>query len=146
MRSTAGVLDGAGAGLSGLCLVHCLALPLLGSALPALAGLAESEWIHVAVVVLAAPVAAGSLLRPEPGARLSAPIAMLGIAGLSLLAFGAFGPPAAEPWASAAGGLTLASAHLANWRRRRLRAQACEMQAAAADPAAGGFPGPPGGG
>ncbi|WP_329636325.1 MerC domain-containing protein [Phenylobacterium sp.] len=119
-------LDGAGAGLSALCLVHCLGLPLVSSALPAIAGLAEAEWVDLAILALAAPVAIGSLLVPKSGLRPSAPVAGLGTAGLFMLALGAFGPAAMEHWASIAGGLALASAHLLNWRRRHIRLPTCQ--------------------
>ena len=118
MASKAAVLDSAGAGLSGLCLVHCLALPLVSLALPAVANLAEAEWVHAAVVALAAPIAAWALLGAGPGPRPPAGVILSGLAGLGLMAFGAFGPHEAERWASVAGGLALAGAHLANWRWR----------------------------
>ena len=44
--------DAIGIGLSGLCMVHCLALPVLLSLAPALAWM-ESEWTHLALAGLA---------------------------------------------------------------------------------------------
>ena len=38
--------DRAATALSALCIVHCLALPLLASVLPFLSVVAEAEWIH----------------------------------------------------------------------------------------------------
>lgn len=107
--------------MSGLCLVHCLALPVLSAALPALGALAEAEWVHVAILVMAAPTAALALLRPGHGLRPSRLSMALGGSGLALLVFGLVGPHAYEHWANVAGGLGLASAHIFNaWRRSRL--------------------------
>jgi hypothetical protein len=121
MRQAASALDGAAIGLSGLCLAHCLALPVLASALPLLGAWSEAEWLHVLFVLMAAPLAGLALLRPGHGLRPS-PIALpLGFAGLFLLAVGAFGPGAYERSATVCGGAALASAHLLNWRRRAKR-------------------------
>jgi len=109
--------------MSGLCLVHCLALPVLSAGLPALGALAEAEWVHLAILVMAAPTAALALLRPGHGLRPSRLGLTLGGSGLGLLAIGVVGPHAYEHWANVAGGLGLASAHIFNaWRRRRLDA------------------------
>ncbi|MDG2243738.1 MAG: MerC domain-containing protein [Rhodospirillaceae bacterium] len=49
-------LDASAIGLSGLCLIHCLALPVLTAVSPIAGVLAEAEWIHKLLVVLALPV------------------------------------------------------------------------------------------
>ena len=56
-------LDSAAIGVSTLCIIHCLALPLLVVALPALAVVAEVEWVHKALVLVAAPVSLFALTR-----------------------------------------------------------------------------------
>lgn len=101
--------------LSGLCLVHCLVLPLAAAALPLVGSWAESAWVHIGLVMIAAPVAARALLV---GRRAPAVIA-LGGGGIALLIFGAFGPHAAEHAATVAGSLMLVLAHLLNWRLGR---------------------------
>lgn len=104
-------------GLSGLCLAHCLALPLLVSLLPVAGAWAEAAWVHWLFVLLAAPVSLWTFLHPRTRAwRL---IGLAG-AGLALLVAGAAGFPTdkLETPLSVAGGLLLASAHLLNWRRR----------------------------
>ncbi|WP_413894670.1 MerC family mercury resistance protein [Pantoea ananatis] len=58
--------------MSGLCLLHCLALPLLAAALPLFGVWAEAEWVHVVFVAIAAPLAGLALWRghrrdPCPG-------------------------------------------------------------------------------
>lgn len=118
MRRTSAVLDGAGASLSGLCLAHCLAPPLLAAALPTLGGWAGPEWVHAAVVALAAPVAILALARPGHGLAPSPWLITTGILGLALMTLGAFGPSSSEEVASIAGGIALALAHILNWKRR----------------------------
>lgn len=54
-------LDRVGLSLSGLCAVHCLLLPLLLAALPLTAAHALHDWMHPALVLVAAPVGATAL-------------------------------------------------------------------------------------
>lgn len=117
-------LDGLGLGLSSLCLGHCLLLPLAAAGLPLLGAWAESHWVHVALVLIAAPVAGLSLFLSKPGQPRTPAVMGAGGAGLALLVFGAFGPEAAEHAATIAGSLMLALAHGLNWRRGRDRCAA----------------------
>jgi len=113
------VLDATAMGLSALCLAHCLLLPVAAAILPLLGVLADAEWVHWAMIALAAPVAVVAIApvfkaRPIPWA-----IPLLAVLGLSLLTVGVvelFGE-AAEVWLTTVGGVTLASAHVLNWRR-----------------------------
>ena len=113
-------LDASAVGLSALCLVHCLALPALALLLPVLGFWAQAEWVHVAFVLIAAPVAVLSFidlprLRPR-----SWPMTAAALVGLSLMIAGALGFPDAayERVLTVVGGLLLAGAHLTNWRHR----------------------------
>jgi hypothetical protein len=108
------LLDGSAIGLSGLCLVHCLALPVAAAASPLLGVWSEAEWVHLAFVLLAAPLSAAALVMARP--RRPAAI-VLALAGLVLLA-AALLFPEAETVMTVAGGLVLASGHLVNWRGR----------------------------
>ena len=111
------LLDASAMGLSGLCLVHCLALPVAAAALPMLGAWAHAEWVHAAFLAAAVPVSAFALLRS--GGWRAPRIATLAVAGLMLLAAGVMGWPR-ETWETAltvTGGLLLASAHVLNWRR-----------------------------
>lgn len=104
-------------GLSGLCLAHCLALPILASLLPIAGAWAEAAWVHWLFVVAAAPVSLGTFLLPGKRAPLLICLAAL---GLALLVSGAAGFPSHEfelPL-SVSGDLALAAAHFQNWRRR----------------------------
>lgn len=109
--------------LSGLCLLHCLALPLLAAALPLFGVWAEAEWVHVAFVAIAAPLAGLALWRGHRRDALPWPLWALAALGLLGLLAGAFGIPdeASETAMTVCGSLALASAHLWNWRRHRRR-------------------------
>lgn len=108
------MLDGSAIGLSGLCLVHCLALPLAAAVSPMLGVWSEAEWVHLTFVLLAAPLSAAALVMTRP----RRPAAMaLAATGLALLAAALFFHEA-ETAMTVAGGLILASGHLVNWRGR----------------------------
>lgn len=104
--------DIAGCGLSGLCLAHCLALPLLTTLAPMFGSVLEAEWVHWAFVALALPVAAFAFLRPTASMTVRA----LALLGLALLTAGAAEFPSheLETPVSVAGALLLASAHILN--------------------------------
>lgn len=55
-NASTSTLDASAIGLSGLCLIHCLALPVFTAVLPIAGTLAEAEWIHKLLVLLALPV------------------------------------------------------------------------------------------
>ena len=114
--------DAVAISLSGLCLAHCLALPLAAGFLPVLGAWAEAEWVHWAFVALAAPVSLWTLTRPQ-AKPLSPMTAGLAVIGLGLLVAGAAGYPDhdRETALTVVGGLALAAAHLINWRRQTHR-------------------------
>lgn len=119
-------LESAGACASMLCLVHCLAMPLLIAALPALGQvLPVSERFHLWVLAFAIPASGAALLVGRNRHGVQWPLA-LGAGGLLLLAIGALvlGEGAGETSATVAGSLLLAMAHIANWRLRRSCAMA----------------------
>lgn len=120
IRVGGGLVDIYAAGLSTLCLIHCLALPLLTSLLPLAGQLAESSLVHRALVLLAAPatlwVGWKSLLIKS-----SKVFVIVAFSGLGLLLLAAFIDalsPYEEPM-TIAGALLLASAHL--WHRAQIR-------------------------
>lgn len=116
------VLDLSALGLSGLCLVHCLALPVLALALPLLGAWVSAEWVHIVFVSLAAPIALAALVDWSTFRPSSWRLVGLAASGLSLMLAGALEIPAAawERPLTVAGGLLVACAHIANWRRRHL--------------------------
>lgn len=113
------VLDASAITLSGLCLVHCLALPALAVALP-LAGLwAEQEWVHQVFALSALPITVFAMTRPfHEGARTS--FILLAGSGLALLIGAAFieGLHDLETPLTVVGALLLATAHIRRWRRQ----------------------------
>lgn len=105
---------------SGACIIHCLAMPLLFAALPALSSvLPVSESFQLWMIGFAVPTSAVALFRGGVGRRGWAAL-WLGIAGLILLTIGAMvvSEGAHETTLTVAGALTLATAHIINWRRR----------------------------
>lgn len=116
MRTNSVVLDKSAIGLSGLCLVHCLALPFLAAFLP-LAGLvAEAEWVHKLFVLMALPITAVAIMRKDaPSVRI--PFVLTALTGLALLISAAFieGLHDYETTITTTGAVLLASAHVWRW-------------------------------
>ncbi|WP_313347945.1 MerC domain-containing protein [Stenotrophomonas sp.] len=122
MKTTSALLDAGAIALSSLCLLHCLALPLLAAALPLMGVWAEAEWVHVLFVAIAAPTTGFALWRAHRQQRLPAAAFLSAATGLLLLLAGAAGWPThdAETPMTVAGSLLLAATHLWNaWRRHR---------------------------
>lgn len=112
-------IDASALMLSGLCLVHCLALPLLSAALPLAGVLSEAEWLHRAFVILALPVTLLAI-RQTPWRRGGTKFLMLALAGLTLLGLGAFVERLHdhEVLLTTSGAVLLAAAHVWRWRKR----------------------------
>lgn len=106
--------DLAAISLSGLCLVHCLALPALAVSLPVLGAWAEVEWVHWAFIAMALPISLLALSRGRRTGR--ARRVMLAATGLGLMVAGAAGV-GDETVMTVVGGVTLALAHALNLRR-----------------------------
>lgn len=110
-------LDGAAVTLSGLCLLHCLALPVLVAGLPFLAQYEESH-LHAQVLVLVIPLSVFALglgFRRHRDRRV--PVA--GALGMLLLVVGATVAHSklgltADRLFTVAGSLVLAAAHFFN--------------------------------
>lgn len=107
--------DAIGIGLSGLCLVHCLAMPVLLSLGPALFWM-ENEWVHL---VLAALALGASLMAMRSWVRGARGAVLRGVAAvaLGLLFFGALGEMSeqAERIVTVVGACLLASTHGLAW-------------------------------
>ena len=119
-QTTTARLDLYAAGLSTLCLLHCLALPLLVSLLPLAALAAESELAHRVLVLAAVPVSLRVVWKtlPAAGNRLFV-VAALGGLGLLLVAAFIETLSAYEQPLTVAGGVLLGSAHLWHWAQQR---------------------------
>lgn len=107
------------AGLSSLCLLHCLLLPSAVVLIPSVAHITEHHAIHVILVLLAAPVTIWVVWRAAvsgQGPQFFPVIAMLGV---TLLIAAVAVPPIQkfEFEVTVAGSLIVASAHLWRWSR-----------------------------
>lgn len=105
---------------SAACLVHCLALPVIVAALPALtAGMAVPEPFHLVVLAFAVPAAAFALMQGRKRHGGTWPI-VSGAIGIVCLAVGALllASEAVETVVTVSGSLLLAVAHVGNWRLR----------------------------
>ncbi len=117
------IFDFSAVSLSGLCLVHCLALPVLAPLSPLIGALADNELVHTVFVMAAVPVSAAALgpaLLHDSGRRPWAIAVLAGIA-FALLIAGILEWPS-EAWETpltVAGALLLAAVHLWNWRSYR---------------------------
>lgn len=110
------IWDAMAVGLSGLCIVHCLALPLLVLALPMLGSLSENEWVHRLLIGAALPVSLLAVTRSGQWHRWD--VALPGLLGLILLGIAAFVSrlEVYEVPMSVVGATFLAFAHLRNGR------------------------------
>ena len=112
-------LDLYAAGLSTLCLLHCVALPVLVAVMPVAAQAAESELVHRVLVLIAIPVSLRVIWKTRPLAdnRLFVCAALLGLGLLLLAAFIEAASPHEEP-ITVVGATLLGSAHLWHWVRK----------------------------
>jgi len=111
--------DAIGIGLSGLCLIHCLALPVLISISPALVWF-ESEWTHLAFALMALPVSVLAMRNWVGGTRGTALRVMAAIA-VGLLFFAALADISepVEHAVTVTGALMLATTHVLAWMTAR---------------------------
>ncbi|MEL6825985.1 MAG: MerC domain-containing protein [Pseudomonadota bacterium] len=112
------VVDGSAIVLSSLCLIHCLALPLLSAVLPIAGVWAEAEWLHRAFVLAAIPFSLIGLSSK----RLTVPIGILIASGIGFLLLGAFVESLHdyETQLTVIGALLLASGHALRWSNASL--------------------------
>jgi len=120
MKNAAALFDASAVALSSLCLLHCLALPLLAALLPLFGAWSEAEWVHGVFVLIAAPLTSYALWRAHRHRPLPIALWLLAGSGLALLLAGACGGlgERAETPLTVAGSLALAGAHLWNAARR----------------------------
>jgi hypothetical protein len=106
--------------LSGLCLVHCLVLPLVAAAAPVMllaavpAGWLEAEWLHAALIAPVALVSGPALWR-SGGVRAGVVVAALA----ALIAALFVASESLETGLTAAGALSLLAAHWTTLRGRK---------------------------
>jgi len=126
-------LDYAAIGLSGLCVLHCTALPLLAAAAPWIAALGiVDDWFHLAMLLVVIPLSLYALGRSWRSSGRPA-LFVLGLFGLSIMLvatfeFMAWHSNAVEQWLTLVGAAILSLAHLGNlwhfiWPARMASAQ-----------------------
>lgn len=106
-----------------ICLVHCLALPLLVAALPLLSeSLVTSEIFHVAILAFAIPVSSIALIAGYNRHGAWGPSVVGGFGLLSLVAGVSLTDGGwSETAFTVTGSLFLTVAHITNWRMRLTR-------------------------
>ena len=109
------VQDAFGVGLSGLCLLHCLAVPLIVSVIPVFVWM-ENELIHISLACLALLVTINAV-REWPAGRTGMMLNVMAALGIGLLFFGALSEVSEETerLLTLVGAFSLASAHLTAW-------------------------------
>ncbi len=103
------------------CLAHCVALPLVIAALPALASVVPIPTeFHLVALLFAVPTTLLALILGYRHHGAWQPL-LGGLAGLALLAIGvlSYGETPAEVPLTIVGSLGIAAAHIVNWRHRR---------------------------
>ena len=124
-----GLLDRFSIGLSALCLLHCLTIPLFIGMAPVVATFAfADESFHIALIALVVPTSALALGLGCRKHR-SWGVVAIGLMGLGLLATAAFSEAMGlgeigETVLTVIGALIVASAHVLNYRA--CRALDCE--------------------
>lgn len=118
-----GGLDRWAISASTLCLLHCLALPVLIGFLPSLgAWIDPGEGFHLAMLAIAVPLSATALVRGWRRHGQALPL-LGGVIGLALLTLGvAFEGAPLGTLSTVAGGVALAVSHVLNLRGERLAA------------------------
>ncbi len=119
-------LDVAAMAGAALCLVHCLAVPMLLVAAPTLAGLELlPHEFHLIAFAFAVPTSAVALWLGWRRHQRVRPVLIAGV-GLTLLGIGALGAHGTtETLLSLTGALLLGAGHGLNWRALRHRQSRC---------------------
>lgn len=104
--------DRAATALSALCIVHCLALPLLASALPIVSVVADAEWLHWLFAGFAILISSSVPFR-DVTARTPSFVVPAGL-GIAFLIAGLFADEigSSETVLTVIGGVLLAFAHV----------------------------------
>ena len=115
-------LDRAGVAISALCLVHCLALPLIAAALPAVDAWVDPSThhrVHWGLLAVALPISLAALASGARRHRMHRWLA-LGVVGLALMLLAVLGWLGVdnEVPITIVGVTLLAAAHVGNWRAR----------------------------
>ena len=122
-------LDVYAVGMCTLCLVHCIALPLLTTLLPIAGVISDNGVVHRVLVLLAAPATIWLVYKASLE-RGSAGFIAMALSGLALLLIAAFVEALAsfETPLTLVGATVLGFAHLQRWLRfRRYRRSVAQV-------------------
>lgn len=111
-------LDFMGFSASMLCAIHCAALPFLLTLAP-LAGLGflENPWIEYAIILLSLLIASQALVHGYRKHHQKPQALIMALAGFLLIGLGhTIATETQEMLFTSVGGVTIAVAHLVNWR------------------------------
>lgn len=116
------LIDVSAASFSTLCLIHCLAIPILSAMLPVSVTWFESEWVHRMAIMATLPIS-GYAVISSLVAREGLAFSITAMTGLILLVCAAFVEPLhdVETPLTVAGAVILALSHITRWSRRRRR-------------------------
>ena len=122
MNVNSTILDRAAIGFSGVCLAHCLLLPILSAILPFFGSLAENELIHKLAVLGAVPFTILAWIQFRRNYEWAL-FFILSLIGISALVAGAFIETFHdyERALTLIGALSLAFAHGYRWYRHNSR-------------------------
>lgn len=114
--------DRVGIGLSGLCALHCLLMPVVTALLPVWPALQTAHtWVHPALLALILPVVVGALRRAHRTKHILTAV-LLGLGFVVLVGawwgHGIWGGTG-ERVGTVAGSAILIAGHVLNWRRHR---------------------------
>ena len=117
-RTHNGTVDFTAVGLSSLCILHCLALPILSATLPVAGTIAEAEWLHKLFVLATIPFTGYALVRSS-AKGVDVVFIIFAALGLGLLLCSAFVEQfhEYETPLTLVGATLLGSAHIWRWRR-----------------------------
>ena len=119
-QTTDSALDASATGLSLLCLIHCLLLPVLAAFMPLAGVFAEMEWIHKVLVLTALPITVLAIVRHRQSKAVLSFI-IPAVLGLALLFAAGFAEELheIETEITAVGGVLLAGAHIWRWMNQQ---------------------------
>ncbi|WP_370338502.1 MerC domain-containing protein [Parvularcula marina] len=112
------LIDLGAAGLSGLCIMHCLALPILAGFLPLVGTISDNHLIHQMMALTAVPLSLFAVLLRQKTGRERAFFPLI-LAGLGFLLLGAF-IEAVEDYErllTVTGAVLIATGHIMRLRR-----------------------------
>jgi len=116
----AALIDASAITFSGLCVIHCLALPFIAVILPIAGVVAEAEWVHKVLILVAIPFSGLALLQSWGNQKMVG-FVLFSLAGLAQLIAVAFIEPlyAYEKLLTLTGAFMLATGHALRWKHHK---------------------------